>query len=605
MEDKGSKSIEKKKKEVENKLLEFKDLPIKEMYDKLDSQLNDLIIDIKNEDVDVILDYTSYVYFQLCFQLYSAELKELQNKLSKLYHKLKNLYFFNLMISLYRKINSIFHDIENKVNSINFNVSKDLILKSEYDYEKRKDPEYKSLRLNIKSTTIDKFEFLKTKLEAIYDKDNIFLSYDLLRGDFEEGYTLICKFNDKYLIINSSKLLKEESELLKQYGIESSGWYEDDSERKVRKPLNRMTDEEKEQNKKNEELKKINNEKLVKALMEEEKYIKIKFQRTKKNTKIYKHIFNRLKEIILSNEDFKEKIIKILPYGSVTQCTNTEKSDVEMTIITKNYSTAKIEDIKTFLQEILNKIKDNSEFEVHSEGIRETKRTILLLLKYKETDTEIEINCNNFFSCMNSNLIRTYLVYDARALILINTIKDWSKIKDINSNNKHSLSSYCYTLMTIYFLQRMTKPLLPILSSYNKLLKIKVSEKEYFIEKELLEYTELKSWHTENKEDTVSTLLLKWMIFYLYHFKEEDYCIDISNKRLTLRYNEAKYLTSSVRENKFSAYCFIDMFDYTYNPGSYMLDDTYEHRRFKDILKESIQQLLEGKQEFFRPSNLI
>ena len=277
MENKGFKSIEKKKKEVENKLLEFKDLSIKGMYDKLDNQLDELIIDIKNEDVDVILDYTSYVYFQLCFQIYSVELKELQNKLSKLYHKLKNLYFFNLMIALYRKIYSIFHDIENKVNSINFNVCKDLILKSEYDYEKRKDPEYKSLRLNIKSTTIDKFEFLKTKLEAIYDKDNIFLSYDLLRGDFEEGYTLICKFNDKYLIINSSKLLKEESELLKQYGIESSGWYEDNSERKVRKPLNRMTDEEKEQNKKNEELKKINNEKLIKALIEEEKYIKIKF----------------------------------------------------------------------------------------------------------------------------------------------------------------------------------------------------------------------------------------------------------------------------------------------------------------------------------------
>jgi hypothetical protein len=104
MEDKGSKSTEKKKKEVENKLLAFKDLPIKEKYDKLDNQLDELIIDIKNEDLDVILDYTSSVYFQLCFQLYSAELKELQNKLSKLYHKLKNLYFFNLMISLYRKL---------------------------------------------------------------------------------------------------------------------------------------------------------------------------------------------------------------------------------------------------------------------------------------------------------------------------------------------------------------------------------------------------------------------------------------------------------------------------------------------------------------------
>jgi len=110
------------------------------------------------------------------------------------------------------------------------------------------------LRLNIKSTSLDKFEFIKAKLESIYDKDNLLLSYDLLRGDFEEGYTLICKFNDKYLIINSSKLLKEESELLKKYGIENSRWYEDDSEKKIHKSLNRSTEEEKEQ-------KKINNEK--------------------------------------------------------------------------------------------------------------------------------------------------------------------------------------------------------------------------------------------------------------------------------------------------------------------------------------------------------
>jgi len=97
MEDKISKSIEKKKKEVENKLSIFKNLPIKEKYEKFDSQLDELIIDIKNEDFDVILDYTSSIYFQLCFQIYSLELKELlkelQNKLSKLYHKLKNVFF--------------------------------------------------------------------------------------------------------------------------------------------------------------------------------------------------------------------------------------------------------------------------------------------------------------------------------------------------------------------------------------------------------------------------------------------------------------------------------------------------------------------------------
>ena len=139
-----------------------------------------------------------------------------------------------------------------------------------------------------------------------------------------------------------------------------------------------------------------------------------------------------------------------------------------MTIITKNYMKATKEDISQIYEDIKKNLeeKKNEEFELFSEGIRETKRTILLLLRHKETKTEIEINCNNFFSVMNSTLIRNYLVYDARALILINTIKDWSKIKNINSNNKHFLSSYCYTLMTIYFLQRMKDPLLPIISSY-------------------------------------------------------------------------------------------------------------------------------------------
>ena len=55
---------------------------------------------------------------------------------------------------------------------------------------------------------------------------------------------------------------------------------------------------------------------------------------------------------------------------------------------------------------------------------------------------------------MNSNLIRNYLVYDARALILINTIKDWSKIKGINSNKEGYLSSYCYTLIIIFFYKK-------------------------------------------------------------------------------------------------------------------------------------------------------
>jgi DNA polymerase sigma len=510
------------------------------------------------------------------------------------------------MVSLYRKIEKIIHEIDQKYNSFKFVTNKDIILQSIYDYEKNINSSYKTLGLNVKSTSAEKFKFLSEKLEEIYKKENIFLSYDLLIGDYDEGYTLQIKFNDKLLILNNAKSLREMRELLKKYEIEKFSWFDiDEQERKkiTHLALNTLTEEEKEMKKKNEEKKSIKQNNLIKALKNQEKYIKIKVQKTKKNTKTYKNIFISLKNKILSIEKVKDKILKILPYGSVTQCTNNENSDMEMTIISKNYEKANSDYIYQIFSDIQREIEDdeNGEFEMFLEGIRQTKRTILLLIRHKKSKTEIEINCNNFFSVMNSTLIRNYLVYDARVLILINTIKDWSKIKGINSNNKGFLSSYCFTLMTIFFLQRIKNPLLPIICSCNDLVNIKVNEREFLIERNLLHSSELmQKWHTKNKEDTVSTLLLKWMIFYLYLFNEEEYYIDINNKRLSFRFNEAKYLNSFVSgKNKLSAYSFIDMFDYTYNPGSYMEANSSEHILFKDTLKISIEQLLEGKTDFF------
>ena len=598
--------IEKKKDEVKMKISEYEKYSFRKKYLKYEKEIDDLIIDIKNEDIDVILDYTSSMFFKLCLESKDSELEDILDKLSKLYHKLKNLHFFNIMVSLYRKIEKIIHEIDQKYNSFKFVTNKDIILQSIYDYEKNINSSYKTLGLNVKSTSAEKFKFLSEKLEEIYKKENIFLSYDLLIGDYDEGYTLQIKFNDKLLILNNAKSLREMRELLKKYEIEKFSWFDiDEQERKkiTHLALNTLTEEEKEMKKKNEEKKSIKQNNLIKALKNQEKYIKIKFQKTKKNTKTYKNIFISLKNKILSIEKVKDKILKILPYGSVTQCTNNENSDMEMTIISKNYEKANSDYIYQIFSDIQREIEDdeNGEFEMFLEGIRQTKRTILLLIRHKKSKTEIEINCNNFFSVMNSTLIRNYLVYDARVLILINTIKDWSKIKGINSNNKGFLSSYCFTLMTIFFLQRIKNPLLPIICSCNDLVNIKVNEREFLIERNLLHSSELmQKWHTKNKEDTVSTLLLKWMIFYLYLFNEEEYYIDINNKRLSFRFNEAKYLNSFVSgKNKLSAYSFIDMFDYTYNPGSYMEANSSEHILFKDTLKISIEQLLEGKTDFF------
>ena len=588
--------ISKNKKRVEEILLPYKTLSIQKQYNKLTKDLDSLILEINNESFDVILDYTSYLFIRIGIHLSSCDLNELMDKLSKLYHKLKNLYFFNMTIFLFRKIEKVAKNIDDSYdkNQIQFNLEKDIILTTIYDYEKNINSKYKSLYVNIKSTNGEKFKYLCTYLEEIEIKEDIYRNYILLRGDFDEGYTLKIKFNDTYLILNDNNLNKLK-ETLKKYGIENKGW--DDDIRRIRNNLS--NDEEKKQKEEDDNKKK---EIITTALIKQENFIKNNFKNTKKNTKLFKHIFLRLQEIFSSDEQIKNNLIKILPYGSVTQCTCNESSDLEMTLITKNYEKYNEDFINDLFQKIWDNITKNyfSEFEIFSEGIRRTKRTILLLLIHVESKTKIEINCNNFFSVMNSNLIRNYLTYDARALILINTIKDWSKQKEINSNSKFFLSSYCYTLMTIFFLQRMKNPLLPIISSNNNIFRMKISDKEHFIENELFNSSEsMKHWHTENKEDTVVTLILKWMIFYLYMFNNNEYCIDISNTKLCFRLDECKYLTSFVKGNKKAAYCIIDMFDYTYNPGSYMEIDSEEHIKFETEMENAIKYILEGKLDFF------
>ena len=588
--------ISKNKKRVEEILLPYKTLSIQKQYNKLSKDLDSLILDINNESIDVILDYTSYLFIRMGIHLSSFDINELMDKLSKLYHKLKNLYFFNMTIFLFRKIETISKNIDDSYDKtqIKFNLEKDIILTPIYDYEQNINSKYKTLYVNIKSTNGEKFKYLCSYLSEIEIKEDIYRNYILLRGDFDEGFTLKIKFNDNYLILNNNNLNKLK-EILKKYGIENNGW--DDDIKRIHN--NSLNDEEKKQKEDEENKKK---EILATALIKQENFIKNNFKNTKKNTKLFKHIFFRLQEIFLSDEQIKNNLIKILPYGSVTQCTCNESSDLEMTLITKKYEIYNEDLINDLFQKIWDIIEKqhSSEFKIFSEGIRKTKRTILLLLIHVESKTKIEINCNNFFSVMNSNLIRNYLTYDARALILINTIKDWSKQKEINSNSKYFLSSYCYTLMTIFFLQRMKNPLLPIISSNNNLFRMKISDKEYFIENELFNSSEsLKHWHTENKEDTIVTLILKWMIFYLYVFNNNEYCIDISNTKLCFRLDECKYLTSFIKGNKKAAYCIIDMFDYTYNPGSYMEIDSEEHNKFKNEMENAIKYIFEGKLDFF------
>ena len=88
--------------------------------------------------------------------------------------------------------------------------------------------------------------------------------------------------------------------------------------------------------------------------------------------------------------------------------------------------------------------------------------------------------------------------------------------------------------MVIFFLQRINNPIIPIISSKENLIKIKICNKEYFFEESLIYPKDKIQKFESNNNDTLSILLFKFFIFYYYIFNEKDYCIDISNYFLFL-----------------------------------------------------------------------
>ncbi|KAL7454836.1 hypothetical protein ACHAWC_006435, partial [Mediolabrus comicus] len=88
---------------------------------------------------------------------------------------------------------------------------------------------------------------------------------------------------------------------------------------------------------------------------------------------------------------------------------------------------------------------------------------------YNDNGTEILVDCDlslqNPLALLNTSLLRTYASISPMTVVLASIIKRWAKSRDINNPSKHTLSSYGYVLMLIYFLKNARRgdgnPILP------------------------------------------------------------------------------------------------------------------------------------------------
>lgn len=322
-----------------------------------------------------------------------------------------------------------------------------------------------------------------------------------------------------------------------------------------------------------------------------ERDLEYHFKIVKRNTSNFKKAYKQLNKII--KENFKDgEILQILPFGSITQFSYNIVSDLEVSI----FPSEKIENLDEFIESIEKLLYEKSEYD--KIDLRITKRTKLINFHDKIFNVKIEMMLNNHFGVLNSELIRMYCLYDSRCPIIINIIKDWSKLKNINGNYNNYLSSYCFSLLVIYFLQKINPPILPVFSDRNteNYSNIKCNNQHYFLN---LKYNKKTFQMNKFNDLTVSELLLKFFIFYSHLFNEMDYCIDITDLEYVYRFNEITYLNKSTMNKRgLFVYCFIDPIDYSYNPGQYFFKGTSQETNYRDEIRFAIKNILNNKSIF-------
>lgn len=77
------------------------------------------------------------------------------------------------------------------------------------------------------------------------------------------------------------------------------------------------------------------------------------------------------------------------------------------------------------------------------------------VLKLKFGDMECDLCANNFLPLFNTALLAEYAALDARLVPLVKEVKSWAKLQGVHGAPSGYLSSYAFTLLVIFYAQRM------------------------------------------------------------------------------------------------------------------------------------------------------
>ncbi|KAF6211844.1 hypothetical protein GE061_012360 [Apolygus lucorum] len=182
----------------------------------------------------------------------------------------------------------------------------------------------------------------------------------------------------------------------------------------------------------------------------------------------------------------------------------------------------------------------------HMKKCRDLKKLIYVpfakvpIIKFLHVPSNLEgdISLYNVLAQENTKLLAAYSEIDERVKIMGYLVKKFAKVCNVGDASKGSLSSYCYILMMLYFLQRCSPPVIPVLQALPESTeplprKIVESCNVYFYE-DIASLSKVWPHHKKNVKSP-GQLWIEFLRFYTEEFDSENYVVSIRSTELVLK----------------------------------------------------------------------
>jgi len=189
-------------------------------------------------------------------------------------------------------------------------------------------------------------------------------------------------------------------------------------------------------------------------IKEEEKKIESMKPTLEKAWREFSELFNKIDFPSMGLRD-----VRLAMYGSSQNAFKTAASDIDFTLLTGCYVDERL--LLKIIKEYFDEFKSEKLIEIE---VKKTDNNNIRIphLQFKYKSFEFDLTVNNIFGVVNTRLLDAYASLDERCRKLGVLAKIWAKNNEI-CNGQEFLSSYCYVILVIGFLQNLKEPILPAL----------------------------------------------------------------------------------------------------------------------------------------------